>query len=469
MKRKLFFILTTVVLLIATACSGSFIDPGMIDQSGGGGGFSGGGDHDGGAPIPIVPPPSYATAEATKAHTIDLRWPSVPSAEKYSVSYSKNQSGPPWEKTIDTDSEYYTVKELFPGTLYYFLISANKSNKETIRTFSALATTLPLKEAEKNPIPLDRNKWTDGEITSENPDKEIWYSFRTPYNYNSDGYFIWWNDSVNGDGSKTLDVMVDAYYDYDGSNNISFERSQDNGWTYNMRFTSYATAKSMKLRVYPKNSGDTGTFAIVYRNSNTIPKLPCTVYFDSNGGTGTPPASITVNPGGTSTKLPDGGELSKSGYTFAGWSAAASDTVTYYKADDFYTVDNDITMKAVWISDLTGEGTEASPFQLTANTWADGIITSTTNSKKVWYSFDVTAGTTYYIWWNDKNSGDNIKTLDIGVKASFDDCVSAGSAWDTPKLITATSNDKVILEVYTYTDSDTGTFAIVFSESSTRP
>ena len=50
-KRKLFFILTTVVLLMATACSGSFIDPGMADtdqgssnsMGNGGGGFGGGG------------------------------------------------------------------------------------------------------------------------------------------------------------------------------------------------------------------------------------------------------------------------------------------------------------------------------------------------------------------------------------------------------------------------------------------
>jgi len=226
-------------------------------------------NHDGGAPIPIVPPPLYATAEATKAHTIYLSWPSVPFAEKYLVSYSKNQSGPPWEETIDDNiyNEYYTVKGLSPGALYYFLISANNSNKETIRTFSASATTLPLKEAEKNPITLDRNKWTDGEITSDNPDKEIWYSLSTPYN--SDGYFIWWNDSGDGDGSKTLDVMVDAYYNYDDRNDISFERYQDNGWTNNMRFTSYANARSMKLRVYPKNSGETGTFAIVFSESST--------------------------------------------------------------------------------------------------------------------------------------------------------------------------------------------------------
>jgi len=41
--RKLSLIFTTAVLLIVTACSGSFIDPGMLDQPGGGDNGSSGG------------------------------------------------------------------------------------------------------------------------------------------------------------------------------------------------------------------------------------------------------------------------------------------------------------------------------------------------------------------------------------------------------------------------------------------
>jgi hypothetical protein len=39
--KKLFLILTTAFLLIATACSGAFLDPGMSDQQPGSGGFGG--------------------------------------------------------------------------------------------------------------------------------------------------------------------------------------------------------------------------------------------------------------------------------------------------------------------------------------------------------------------------------------------------------------------------------------------
>jgi len=44
-NKKLFSILAAAVMLIATACSGAFIDPGMLDQPGkgkGGGGTGGG-------------------------------------------------------------------------------------------------------------------------------------------------------------------------------------------------------------------------------------------------------------------------------------------------------------------------------------------------------------------------------------------------------------------------------------------
>ena len=46
---------------------------------------------------------------------------------------------------------------------------------------------------------------------------------------------------------------------------------------------------------------------------------------------------------------------------------------------------------------------------LAVNIWADGSISS---GGEAWYSFSVTAGGTYYVWWNDSKQG-NGKTLDI--------------------------------------------------------
>jgi hypothetical protein len=51
------------------------------------------------------------------------------------------------------------------------------------------------------------------------------------------------------------------------------------------------------------------------------------------------------------------------------------------------------------------------PVPLTANIWADGNIRR--SNAENWFSMDVTAWTTYYIWLNDRYSGDGSKTLNV--------------------------------------------------------
>jgi len=102
--------------------------------------------------------------------------------------------------------------------------------------------------------------------------------------------------------------------------------------------------------------------------------------------------------------------------------------------------------------------------------WMDGNINSYGGIN--WYTFTVTAGTTYYVWWNDSYDGDYNKTLDIMVSAFENngnrlfDYVDSG--WSSPRSFTATVNGVVYLRVAGY-DDETGTFAIVYSTGSTRP
>jgi hypothetical protein len=472
MKRKLFFILTTVVLLIAAACSGSFIDPGMMDQPDSGG-FGNNKDHGGGEPTPNIPDiptaptvpsvPSNVTASAQSSHSIKISWSAVSGARLYGVYRSTSANGT-YEHKVSTSSTSYTDNGLPANTTYYYKVSAYNNQGESDKSSTSSAKTSPPGDAEKNPIPLTENKWEDGEITSSAAEKEIWYSFDVT---NGTTYYVWWNDRDSGDNTKTLDVRVDAYY----INDSSIFYGVDSGWNTAQSFKANSTGK-VKLRVYPYSGGN-GTFAITYSTINTRP-TPYTVTFNSNGGSGTPPASQTVNTGSSIT-LPDAGSLSKSGCTFAGWSTAASGG-TYYKKGDSYTVKNNITLYAVWISALTGDGTKANPFQLNANTWADGVITPNTANKEIWYSFVVTQDTTYYVWWNDSHNGDDSKTLIIKVSAYYSDDSNifedTVDKFDTPKSITASLNDTVKIKVQPFnsgSDNSTGTFAIVFNESGTRP
>jgi len=79
-----------------------------------------------------------------------------------------------------------------------------------------------------------------------------------------------------------------------------------------------------------------------------IPKDTYTVSFDKNGGDGTTPGAITTESGSQIT-LPSGSGLSKTGYTFGGWSTI-QDGGTVYSAGSSYTVQASITLWAKWES-----------------------------------------------------------------------------------------------------------------------
>jgi len=72
-----------------------------------------------------------------------------------------------------------------------------------------------------------------------------------------------------------------------------------------------------------------------------------TVTFNANGGEGNPPDSQIANASSEVT-LPNGGGLSKQGYTFGGWNASAIGTEINYGAGATYTVTGDIDLYATW-------------------------------------------------------------------------------------------------------------------------
>src|SRR6218665_2982521 len=90
-----------------------------------------------------------------------------------------------------------------------------------------------------------------------------------------------------------------------------------------------------------------------------------TVTYDLNGGTGTTPAQQTYTQGGTGITLNDGAGLTKSGFTFGGWSIAA-DKNTPVAAP--YVPTANITLYAIWLPVYTvtydpngGTGTTPAP------------------------------------------------------------------------------------------------------------
>jgi len=111
--------------------------------------------------------------------------------------------------------------------------------------------------------------------------------------------------------------------------------------------------------------------------------------------------------------------------------------------------------------------------QLTVNQWTDGNIT--TASGEEWYKFDVTAGTAYYVWWNDRYEGNNTKTGDIQASAYYSTgepiFSSVDSGWTTPRSFTAASNTTVYIRANPFNNnsSNIGTYGITYAAANTRP
>jgi hypothetical protein len=109
---------------------------------------------------------------------------------------------------------------------------------------------------------------------------------------------------------------------------------------------------------------------------------------------------------------------------------------------------------------------------LTNGMWAHGTISA--GMPTVTYSFSVTSGTTYYVWWNDSWQGNGTKTLDVMVSAQYSSGNSifsrVDSGYSTPRWFTATSSGMVHITVEPNDAGRTGTFAVAYRpSSSTRP
>jgi hypothetical protein len=111
---------------------------------------------------------------------------------------------------------------------------------------------------------------------------------------------------------------------------------------------------------------------------------------------------------------------------------------------------------------------------LTNRQWKDGIITNAGDNQV--YSFTVTSGTEYYVWWNEEYCGDGTKTLHINTITAYHSngrelfYEKENDGWNYPESFTAPANGTVYLYVTTFNYLTGGTFAIVYSSTdSTRP
>jgi uncharacterized repeat protein (TIGR02543 family) len=198
-------------------------------------------------------------------------------------------------------------------------------------------------------------------------------------------------------------------------------------------------------------SGDSNYVTTTSTSSSIV--VNSVITYDANGGVGTAPAAFTSP--GTSTTLPNGSTLSKSGYTFGGWSTTSSGTAV----SSTYSSSTSRTLYAVWnanqyvITYLRNNGTGSQ----TAGSYTTGanatVLPASTTFTRTGYSFggwatsatSTTAVTTY-------STSANVSFYAIWIQGTYTVTYRANSG--SGSMADQTSNVSANLNANTFTYAD---------------
>jgi len=411
----------------------------------------------------------------------------------------------------------YTSLSIISGQTYYIKVTPYNNSNYT-GTYQITFNTSgnpPLPNNASTATLLTANTWADGTVSSTG---EQWFKF---YATTSTSYSQYIHASfVSLSSSYGINVQV---YNSSGGT-VSLYQSNLKGSNASTNLNSVRSGQTYYIKVTPYNNNYTGTYQIAFNTSSTPP-------VNSGSGSDLNYTTLTANTWAngsittssteqlfkfTATASPqyihinfvsfdgilyngniyagiydsnfndieDAERLSTYGnnyfsrYLIKGqtYYIYIGTTSSYYPGYGTYQVAFNTSSTPPKTSDSGSNsiGSEANPIPLSNGTWNNGSITSTSSSSAVWYSFNVTSGNTYNLWWNDSDDGDKTKTLDIKVDA-YSNGTSIftweDSAYNSLKTFIAKQTGTVKLKVTPYCSGATGTFAIVYStaEDSTRP
>jgi chitodextrinase len=200
---------------------------------------------------PASLPPQAAmsiSVVATPIPSCDISWNYVEGVTGYRLYRSSNPDSS-YTEIADIENTSYTDTNVSASSTYYYQVAAYNANGEGERS-SSVSGTPPASSAI---TVLSNNAWTDGEITTSGDVK--WYSFTASARTS---YQVWWNDSYQGNGTKSLDIKVSAF---EADGNAIFQ-TVDSGWTSPQ--TVSGVTGTVYLQVQAWSAGDTGSYAIKY-------------------------------------------------------------------------------------------------------------------------------------------------------------------------------------------------------------
>ena len=144
----------------------------------------------------------------------------------------------------------------------------------------------------------------------------------------------------------------------------------------------------------------------------------------------------------------------------------------FVKYSGNYTVTNEsISGININLGDIPHPDTPVDPVPLAETVWVNGTIDD--SYVMDWYSISVSAGTTYYLWFNNQYPGDGSQSLYGEVYAKYGDdreIFYRQDAWYDPAGFTADSNGTVYVRVRgRWWESYTGTYELIYSTAANRP
>ena len=328
---------------------------------------------------------------------------------------------------------------------------------------------------------LVENVWTDGRISKEGQIKKYTVSVTK-----GTRYFIWLNDSGDGDRTKDADVGLKISHEdgtvicnsYNDANSlytkpltfsasstgtVTITAAAHGSWDWEKGTGTYAikyTSRSESDEIFEESWKDDSIIATGQTNKYTFSAAEKTRYFiwldDIDAGSGITSKTADI---GLKISYSDGSLICDN------YSSASS---LYSKPYTFVTSDSDtITITAAahgsWDWEK-GIGTYAIRYTsrpeyktLVADEWEDDSIITTGQTNK--YSIFVTYGTTYNIYLNDTDAGSGVtnKTADVGLKIFYSDSSYIGDPFICSDYSRASN---IYRTPYTFTASSTGTVTI---------
>jgi len=389
--------------------------------------------------------PTGLTATATSSTDIVISWNAVSGALGYNVyiSLSASSGFQLMKTTTDTYTSGYNAS---PGTTYYITVTAYNGKGEGPRSNIVSATTLSSGGgALPAPTGLTATATSTSTIT------------------------LTWN-AVSGASSYNVYQSQNGYQ-FDKLGTVTTPGATNNNLSPNT--TLYYQVAAVAANGTEGARSNTVSATTLSSGGGNVPVQSVSLNSSSISLTvnQSTPLTATIQPSNATNKnvnwtSSNNSVASVSNGTVTGVSAGTA-TITVTTVDGGKTATCTVNVTG---GGNVGSGTETNPIALYNNQWTDGEIT-VANNRTQWFSFSVTAGSTYHVWWNDRNNGSGAYSVDVKVSAFYSDGreifkdIDVGWGGTSGKSFMPTSTGTVKLKVFPYSSSSTGSFAIVYSST----